>query len=153
MAKVIVKVIVALLVLAYGAMFLSWNMTPQEVTGFYWAGTRYSQMVPLGLLVFIGLIAGAVIMAVAAWAAWAAQKATADKHAATIRKAKVKLQAQLDEIHDLREQLAQAQGELEGLQSGDGTWGQVSAGDLEPVAAGAAASAPAEPEVDDPDVI
>ena len=153
MAKVILKVIVALLVLAYGAMFLSWNMTPQEVTGFYWAGSRYSQMIPLGLLVFIGLIAGAAIMAVAAWVAWAAQKATADKHAATIRKAKVKLQAQLDEIHDLREQLAQAQGELEGLQAGDGTWGQVSAGDLEPVAAGAAAPAHAEPEVDDPDVI
>jgi len=161
MVKVILSVLAALLVLVYGAFFLTWNLAPQQVFGFVFGGTRYSQTLPLGSLVFIGLIIGAVVMACASWSAWAAQKAVANKHAATIRKAKVKLQAQLDEINDLRDQAARLQGELEGLQAGDGTWGRVTQADLAAGASGAAPAdeagdtetPPAAPEVDDPDVI
>jgi hypothetical protein len=158
MLKVILKVLVALVVLAYGALFLSWNMTPQEITGLHWlGGVRYSQTLPVGSLVFIGLIAGAAIMAVAAWSAWAAQKAIVDKATAVVKKAKVKLQAQLDEINDLRAEIERLQGEISSLQAGDGTWGKVSAADLEAGTEGVAApgSTPAAPEaeVDDPDVI
>lgn len=158
MVKVILSVLVVLLVLAYGAFFLTWNLVPQQVTGFVWAGVRYSQPLPLGSLVFIGLVLGAVVMACASWSAWSAQKAVANKHAATIRKAKVKLQTQLDEINDLRDQVGRLQAELESLQAGDGTWGQVTQADLEGgVAEAAPAAEPADtaatPEVDDPDVI
>ncbi|MBU0607312.1 MAG: hypothetical protein KKI08_05465 [Armatimonadetes bacterium] len=161
MVKVILSVLAVLLVLAYGAFFLTWNLAPQQVVGFSVGGMRYTQTLPLGSLVFVGLVIGAAIMACASWSAWATQKATADKHAATIRKAKVKLQNQLDEINDLRDQVARLEAELASLQTGDGTWGKVNQADIE---AGAAepgseaptpevAQAPAEPEVDDPDVI
>ena len=151
MVKVIIKVFVALVVLAYGALFLSWNMTPQEITGLYWlGGVRYSQSLPVGSLVFIGLIAGAVIMAAASWAAWAAQKATADKATAMVKKAKMKLQAQLDQITELRTETERLQAEIVSLQAGDGTWGKVTAAALE---AGAESTAAPEGEVDDPDVI
>jgi hypothetical protein len=157
MVKVIVKVLVALGVLAYGALFLSWNMTPQEITGLSLGSVRYSQMLPAGSLVFIGLIVGAVIMAAAAWSSWAAQKAAADHAAAVVKKAKVKLQAQLDEMNNLRAEVQKLQGDITSLQAGDGTWGKVSATDLGAAAAsdetaGAATPAPAA-EVDDPDVI
>lgn len=124
MVKVIVKVVVGLAALTYGAFFLSWNMVTQEVTGWQMMGMRYSQQVPLGALVFIGLVAGAVIMALAAWSAWAAQKATADRATAQVRKAKEKLQAQLDHINELRAEIDRLEIKLEGLQAGDGTWGQ-----------------------------
>jgi len=161
MVKVIVSVVALLLVLTYGAFFLSWNIAPQQVTGFLWGGMRYSQALPLGSLVFLGLVLGALVMGAAAWSAWAGQKATADKHAATIRKAKTKLQTQLDEINDLRSDVERLQGELASLQAGDGTWGRASQADIEAgaVAVQAAGAAPAagataaEPEVDDPDVI
>ncbi|MCE5240532.1 hypothetical protein LLH23_18895 [bacterium] len=160
MVKVIIKVVVALGLLAYGAFFLSWNIAPQQITGFVWGGIRYSQTLPLGSLVFIGLALGAALMAIAAWATWATQKAQADKYAATIRKAKSKLQAQLDEINDLRDQVARLEAELEGLRAGDGTWGQVTQADIAAGVEGATAAAEpggeasaAQAEVDDPDVI
>lgn len=155
MVKVILKVLVALAVLAYGALFLSWNMTPQEVIGLCWlGGVRYSQTLPVGSLVFIGLIGGAIIMAIGVWAAWAAQKATADKAIAMVRKAKVKLQAQLDQIHELRGETERLQAEIASLHAGDGTWGKVTAADLEAGTEGMAAPGPAPAaEVDDPDVI
>lgn len=124
MVKVILKVVVGLAALTYGAFFLSWNMATQEVTGWQMLGMRYSQQVPLGALVFIGLVGGAVIMALAAWTAWAAQKATADRAVGQVRKAKEKLQAQLDHINELRAEIDHLEVQLEGLQSGDGTWGQ-----------------------------
>jgi hypothetical protein len=154
MGKVIFKVVVALAVLAYGALFLSWNMAPTEITGLYWlGGVRYSQSLPLGSLVFIGLILGAVIMAIAAWSAWASQKAVADKATAMVKKAKVKLQAQLDEMNELRADNERLQSEIAGLQAGDGTWGKVKAGDLPATEGQPAAAEAAETEVDDPDVI
>jgi hypothetical protein len=131
MGKVIVKVVAGLAVLTYGAFFLSWNMAPQEVTGWQMMGTRYSQQVPLGALVFIGLVGGAVVMALAAWTAWAAQKATADRATAQVRKAKEKLQAQLDHIYELRAEIEQLENRLDGLAAGDGSWGQTSNPDSE----------------------
>lgn len=161
MGKVILSVVAILLVLSYGAFFLSWNIAPQQVTGLLWGGERFSQSLPLGSLVFIGLILGALLMGWASWSAWSTQKALADKHAATIRKAKTKLQAQLDEINELRAEVDRLQGELAGLQAGDGTWGKVSQADVEAGTAAvepegeaaAVAATPEEPEVDDPDVI
>lgn len=130
MAKVIAKVLIALGVLTYAAFFLSWNMTPQEVVGFYWAGMRYSQMLPVGSLVFVGLIAGAMIMAAAAWSAWSAQKAVADKHAATVRRAKAMLQEQREEIEALQAKITELEGKIASLQAGNGTWGEVTGADL-----------------------
>jgi hypothetical protein len=124
MAKVIIKVIVGLVVLAYAAAFLSWNAGSQEITALQLGATKFSQQMPLGGLVFIGLIAGAVIMAVAAWSAWSTQKSRADKAVAQVQKAKEKLQAQLATINELRVEVDRLQSEVEGLKAGDGTWGR-----------------------------
>jgi len=155
MVKVILKVIVALLLLGYAAFFLSWNMAPQEIISWNLMGVKYSQALPAGTLAFVGLFLGAIIMAISCWSAWATQKARADKGVATVKKAKVKLQAQLDMINELRGENARLEGELESLQAGDGSWGRMSAGDLpEAAAAQPAPVGPADADdVDDDDVI
>jgi hypothetical protein len=151
MFKVIFKVIVVLLFLGYAAFFLSWNMAPQEIIGWDLAGVRYTQALPVGALAFIGLFVGAIVMAASCWSAWATQRALAKKAVATVKKAKVKLQAQLDMINELRGEVTRLEGELEGLQAGDGTWGRVAASDL-PGADLASSDAPATAD-DDDDVI
>ena len=128
MFKVIFKVIIALLFLGYAAFFLSWNMAPQEVIGWNLLGVKYTQALPAGSLGFVGLFAGAIIMAMSCWSAWAVQKGRANKAVATVKKAKVKLQAQLDMINELRGEVGRLEGELESLQAGDGTWGRVTTG-------------------------
>jgi len=155
MFKVIFKVIVTLLFLGYAAFFLSWNMVPQEIIGWNLMGVKYTQSLPTGSLGFAGLLAGAIVMAIAAWSAWATQKARANKAVATVKKAKGMLQAQLDVINELRGDVARLEGELESLQAGDGTWGRTEAGNL----AGAADPDPSEvaaavdQDVDDDEVI
>lgn len=156
MGKVIVKVFIGLLFLAYAALFLSWNMTPQEIISWQLLGVRYSQALPVGTLAFAGLLLGALIMAIACWSAWATQKTTANKAVATVKKAKVKLQAQLDMINELRTEVERLEDELDGLRAGDGTWGRVSAGDVVPPVAspsGQPAATPQGEEVDDDEII
>jgi multisubunit Na+/H+ antiporter MnhC subunit len=154
MGKVIIKVIIGLNILAYAALFLSWNMAQQEIISWQMMGVRYSQPLPVGIVVFIGLVIGAVIMAIACWSAWAAQKATADKAVATVKKAKVKLQAQLDTINELRAEVEQLEGEIQSLHAGNGTWGRVDAGDIADLATvDGVTPAAAAAEVDDDEVI
>lgn len=159
MGKVILKVVIGLALLAYAAMFLSWNMTQQEIISWQMFGVRYSQPLPVGALAFAGLVIGAIVMAVAAWSAWAAQKAAADKAVATVKKAKVKLQAQLDMINELRAEIERLEDELDSLQAGDGTWGRVNADDVAVVPATTTdpaaipAAVPDTDEVDDDEII
>lgn len=158
MGKVIFKVIVGLAFLAYAALFLSWNMTPQDIISWQMFGDRYSQPLPVGALAFAGLIAGALIMAIACWSAWATQKATANKAVATVKKAKAKLQAQLDTINELRTEIEKLEDELDSLQAGDGTWGRTEAvADASVVAASGPATVSAvaseAAEVDDDEII
>ena len=127
MFKVIFKVIVALLFLGYAAFFLSWNMAPQEIIAWNLLGVKYTQALPVGLFGFVGLFLGAIIMAISCWSAWATQKAMVNKAVATVKKAKLKLQAQLDMINELRGEIERLEGELESLQAGDGTWGRTEA--------------------------
>jgi len=155
MVKVIVKVIIGLLALCYGALFLSWNMGPQEIISWQMGGWKYSQPLPLGTLPFIGLVVGAVIMAIAAWSAWAVQKGAADRATGMVKKAKAKLQAQLDTINELRAEAERLKSEMESLRAGDGTWGQTNAASVEaPGKAGATVTdAAAEPPGDDDEII
>ncbi|NPV48259.1 MAG: DUF1049 domain-containing protein [Armatimonadetes bacterium] len=151
MVKVIIGAVLGLLLLVYGALFLAWNMTPQDIVALRWfGGVQYSQALPVGSLVFIGLVVGALLMAIACWSAWASQRSIAKRAVAQVQKAKEKLQAQLDAINELRAQVAQLEEELESSRAGNGTWGQVSAGDIAvpDVTPGVDAAA-----ADDPDVI
>lgn len=160
MVKVIISVLLALLVVAYGAAFFAWNMTPQEVIGLQVMGQRYSQNLPIGSLVFVGLIIGAIIMGVAAVGTWSSQRARADKATAMVKKAKVKLQAQLDTINELRDEVDRLEAQIASLHAGNGTWGQPVYQEpsdepeimlSEP--ADTATAVPAQGEVDDDDII
>lgn len=153
MLKVIFKVIVALLFLGYAAFFLSWNMAPQEIITWNLLGVKYTQLLPVGSLGFAGLLLGAIIMAISCWSAWATQKATVNKAVATVKKAKVKLQAQLDMINELRGEVERLEGELESLQAGDGTWGRAAAIDQPGAAGDLSAGSPEVASVDDDEVI
>jgi len=154
MLKVVISVLIALLIVAYGAAFLAWNMTSQDVVGWQAFGVRYSQHLPVGSLLFVGLFIGALIMGIAAVATWSAQKSRADKATAMVKKAKVKLQAQLDEINDLRDEIDRLEAQVASLQSGDGTWGQTTYAEASADSAmQEGEAAPAETEVDDDDVI
>jgi uncharacterized membrane protein YciS (DUF1049 family) len=152
MVKVILKMVVVLALLCYGALFLSWNMANQEITTWQLMSVKYSQPLPVGSLVFIGLILGAVLMAVACWSAWAAQKALAGKAVSQVKRAKEKLQAQLDLINELRGQVTQLESDLDAAKAGNGTWGLSNAGDVT-VPQVAAAPDNAEVADDDPEVI
>lgn len=145
MFKAIVIVFLGIVLLAYGSLFFAWNLTPQEITSWQ-LGARYSQVLPVGSLAFIGLVLGALIMAVATASTYASQRATTRKAAATIRKAKAKLQAQLDAINELRGEVERLEGELAGLRAGDGTWGKAS---YAPEAATESTTAAAATEDDD----
>jgi hypothetical protein len=70
---------------------------------------------------------------------------------AQVQRAKEKLQGQLEAINELRSQVEQLEAELVSHQAGNGTWGQVSAGDIA-VPAAVPATAP-EHGSDDPDII
>jgi len=153
MVKVILKMVVVLALLCYGALFLLWNNTVQEIVTWQMLGVKYSQALPVGALAFAGLIVGAILMAVACWSAWATQRAVAVRATAQVKKAKEKLQAQLDVINELRARNAQLDGELASLQSGDGTWGQASAADVTLPEAPAEAPPPTPAAGDDPEVI
>lgn len=153
MLKVIFKVIIVLLLVGYAAFFLSWNMAPQNIVSWNLFGTRYTQAMPVGTLGFAGLIIGAIIMALACWSAWATQRGLALKGAATIKKAKGKLQAQLDTINELRAENERLEAELESLQAGDGSWGRVAAGDLPNTPVAATAPSDDDEPVDDDEVI
>jgi hypothetical protein len=149
MAKVVLTTAALLALSCYGALFLSWNQTPQDIVTFQAGGTRFSQPLPIGALVFIGLVVGMLVMAVASWSAWAGQRGLARKAAAQVGKAREKLQAQLDLINELRARTVELEAELASARTGNGTWGQVAAGDIavpEVPAVGAHSA-------DDPDVI
>lgn len=149
MLKVTLTMVVVLALLVYGALFLLWNNAPQDITTWQLMGVKYSQSLPVGALAFAGLVVGALLMAVGCWSAWASQRAVASKAMAQVKRAKEKLQAQLDVINELRARVEQLDGELASLQTGNGTWGQVSAGDvtLPEVPAQAAPAAEDDPEI------
>jgi hypothetical protein len=149
MAKVVLTTVVVLALSCYGALFLSWNQTPQDIVTLQVGGTRFSQPLPIGALVFIGLVVGMIVMAVASWSAWAGQRGVAQKAAAQVKKAREKLQAQLDLINELRARTAELEAELANARTGNGTWGQVAAGDIAVPEVPAASAHSAE----DPDVI
>ncbi len=110
MANAIVKVLVVLLVIAYCALFITWNSQLVTVAGLDWFGDRYVQDVPAGYLPLIGAVAGALFMAIMAWGEWANQKSRADRAVAQVAKAKTKLQQLADLIKRQRQEIAQLRG-------------------------------------------
>jgi hypothetical protein len=154
MLKVIIKVLLSLLSLAYAAAFLFWNSASQDIVTWN-LRVKLSQALPVGALAFIGVVIGAAVMAISALSAYGTQKAAATKAVATVKKAKEKLQAQLDAINELRAEVERLEGELSSLQAGDGSWGRVNVGEAGAATDAGAQAAPSatHSETDDDEVI
>ena len=110
MGTAIAKVLILILVIAYCALFITWNSQLVTVAGLDWFGDRYVQDVPAGYLPLIGAGIGAVVMAIMASAAWGAQKSQADRAVARVAKAKAKLQELAVLIKQQRQEIAQLRG-------------------------------------------
>jgi uncharacterized integral membrane protein len=112
MVRVIVTVLVVLIIIAYGAMFLSWNQQAVPVTGFAWSGQGWVEDVPLGMVILGGVLVGALIMAAFAFSAWQAQYSRGKAAQAKVALAKKKLDELVAKIKQQREKIAQLEQEL-----------------------------------------
>jgi uncharacterized integral membrane protein len=118
MVRAILTVLLVLIIIAYGAMFLSWNQQTVAVTGFSWAGQGWAEDAPVGFLVLGGVLAGAILMAIFAVGAYQAQRSRAAAAEALVAQAKQKLGAAKSKVDELvakakqqREKIAQLEQE------------------------------------------
>lgn len=112
MVRVIVTVLAVLIIIAYGALFLSWNQQSVAVTGFSWAGQGWVQDLPLGAVILGAVLLGAIVMAAFAFAAWQAQYSRSQAAQAKVALAKKKLDELVAKVKQQREKIAQLEQEL-----------------------------------------
>ena len=101
MVRVIITVVVLLLILAYAALFLSWNLKPVSVTGFSWGTQGWVEDIPLGVLILGGMLAGVILMAAFSLGAYQAQRGRAANAEALVAQAKQKLGAAKEKLDEL----------------------------------------------------
>ncbi len=113
MAKAILVVLLVLIVIAYGALFISWNLETVTVTGFVdWQGTRWVENVPLGFLILGAVLLGAIIMAIWIAGSWGAQGAARKRAEAKVATARQKLEELVAKIKQQRRQIAELEAKL-----------------------------------------
>ncbi len=113
MAKVIFTVLFLIVAVLYGAMFVMWNMEVVSVVGFVSPmdpDQGYATEMPLAFLAVIGAIVGVLVMAIASWATWAAQRDAARQAQRQLAVAKQKLQERTEMVRKMRADLQAAKG-------------------------------------------
>ncbi len=108
MARVILTVLLLLVATVYGAMFIMWNMEDISVVGFVSPmdpDQGYAVTMPQAFLAAIGVLIGVVVMGIAAWGTWAAQKDAARQARRQLAVAKQKLEERTDGVRTLRAEL------------------------------------------------
>ena len=106
MGSAIAKVLFLLLIIAYCALFIQWNGEPTWIRGVVYMGEAHGYSLPLGWWVLLSAGVGAIVMAIATWSQWAAQKRKADNAATTVENAKAKLQELAEKIKQQRQEIA-----------------------------------------------
>ena len=108
MAKIIAGVIGALLFVVYSALFVFWNATTTADLITFKAGSEgfWVPSVPIGFLPLVGLIIGAILMAVMLIFPWSAQRSKIRELEAKVQKAILKLREQKAAIAARDEQIA-----------------------------------------------
>ena len=165
MVRAVVTVLILIVIIAYSVFFLTWNAQDVAVYGIKWsADNGLWARVPMGLLLFGGVIVGAVAMVVALRGPWAGMKEEALAARGLVEKAKAKLKSQDQKIKKLTKQVDRLEAERAAEAGNVDLPEEVEAaldateGDgAEPEGAPAEEDAPKEekkgPEVDDPEVI
>ncbi len=107
MTGALLKVLFFVAILTYGVFFVLWNQGI-IVDLLLWPGPPnavYANEVPIGLVPLAGVVIGAILMAVAAWGAWASQRAIAVMANAQVERAKEKLRSMAETIKNQRAEL------------------------------------------------
>lgn len=117
MAKIIAGVIGALLFVVYSALFVFWNATTTADLITFKAGSEgfWVPSVPVGFLPLVGLIIGAILMAVMLIFPWSAQRGKIRELEAKVQKAVLKLREQKTAIAMRDEQLTGLSARLQEL--------------------------------------
>lgn len=112
MVKSIIMVALLLAGFCYCAAFLMWNseLTSDVVVWNFATPQYWLPDVPIGFLPVVGTMIGATIMAVAAWAPWASQRAAA-------RAANAKLAKAIEKFNELKQRLAARDRMIEELEA------------------------------------
>lgn len=152
MLRIVLTVLFLLVLMAYGAGFILWNMTPIEVVGFQWAETAYGTSMPLAFLGLAGVVIGVLLMAIAASSAWAGQRASAAEARARFELAKKKLNERTEMVRVLRDDVASLRAALNAATGPDRPDASRVERDGSQVSAGVADDGSADDGVDD-DVI
>ncbi|MGQ9733113.1 MAG: hypothetical protein ACUVX8_17780 [Candidatus Zipacnadales bacterium] len=108
MLRAVALVLGVLILCVYLAFFLSLNMETYNFRVFRTSGSYFEQPLPVGSLLVIGIVLGAVAMALALWAPWNALKTSAAQQRALVQKAKQRLKSQDEKIKSLTKQLEEA---------------------------------------------
>ena len=107
MGSAIAKVFLLLLIIVYCALFIQWHPVPTFVRGAVVFDQAYGYTLALGWWMLISAGVGAIVMAIATWSQWAAEKRKADSVAPAVEKAKAKLQELAEKIKQQRQEIAQ----------------------------------------------
>jgi type VI protein secretion system component VasK len=89
-------------------MFIMWNMDDVSVVGFVSPmdpDQGYAVTMPQAFLAAIGVLIGVVVMGIAAWGTWAAQRDAARQSRRQLAVAKQKLEERTDMVRTLRAEL------------------------------------------------
>ena len=120
MLKAILIVVLLLVALCYAALFLTWNgdmrvnLLVWRIGGDPW----WLQSVPAGLLPVAGAVAGALVMAFAAWGPWATQRRAAKTAEAKVQKAVEKFNEQKGRLAERNETIQRLQDHIAELEKG-----------------------------------
>ncbi len=100
MGRAMLTVFILLMVMAYLSLFLAWNAKPQAVVTWQF-GAQFTQDLPIGVLLILGVVVGAVAMAAALTGPWNALKQSEAQARTLLDQAKRKLRSQGEEIKGL----------------------------------------------------
>ena len=137
MVKVILSVILLLVLVAYGAMFLTWNQQTVGLTGWGLQGQYWVEdNIPVGYVTLGAMLAGAILMGLFVAGSYASQHSALGQAQNTVLRAKKR-------IKQLRGRVEELEGQLESARA---------VRELAPPPVAAAQPAPA-PEDDDDEMI
>ncbi|NLO74270.1 MAG: DUF1049 domain-containing protein [candidate division WS1 bacterium] len=114
MAKTIFIVLVLLALVAYAAMFVTWNQGTVSLTGWAFGGQYWIEdNLPLGLVALGSVALGVLLAAVFLGGGYYSQRAAASRAQATVQRAKAKLNEFKTMLMRQRERIQELEAQLE----------------------------------------
>ena len=112
MGQAIVTVLVLIIVVIYAVLFAFWNQEVVHVVSLQIPGQTFGQEMPLAFMPLIGLVVGAVVMALSLWAPWASAKRAVRTGADQVDAERQKSNERARKVNRLIEQVKQLKADL-----------------------------------------